>query len=555
MTESFITDVHGHQFLLLQTRGLERRTFGIGTPADVHNMYYGRPSAKEVSGDRGGRRHSLDEKTEWFDGLYTRFDRLQIELCTQAAIDPARPEGAPRAAAIGLFTFEEVWAVSENTAPQNSNRPFLPASGSEPFFAAHAAKGSNSRFSFANTTNTEQRRVDSTGSSDFLPSVSFDDFHQRITPYDTGVSGYSVSGGSGGASEIGGLEDNMTKTFGTNRDPPGSTTGFRPRANRTQSLSRPLGSAPRQLSQTSSNLASMPLPSAPLSPTRDSQSYMGVEASFDFTEPSTSPKWASDATDRTHARRQNYRTVSVFDTEEDQRDSIVLTFQSLRAASGAGGSRLSQNLSNSRLPTLKPRNVYSSADRHDETVPPVPAIPKAYESPKEQIEQLCLLNPQKISSYFADDETTGTAMRQNYGMADTLTPDFTSTAGLSTDPPRARREYRHRRGLTVGTGSNADKTPATQHGDKKNLQPLRLPPLNLLPLSTPTAARIALFPAPSAEVDERRTTPPLERSFAKTPNTPMTASKATFFSRSRQDEDDMSDNRNLRSSSSHNALR
>ncbi|KAK5007796.1 serine/threonine protein kinase, CMGC, dual-specificity, partial [Cryomyces antarcticus] len=193
--------------------------------------------------------------------------------------------------------------------------------------------------------------------------------------------------------------------------------------------------------------------------------------------------------------------------------------------------------------------------RHDETVPPVPAIPKAYESPKEQIEQLCLLSPQKISSYFADDETTGTAMRQHYGTIDTLTPEFTSTAGLSTDPPRARREYRHRRGLTVGTGSDADKTPATQHGDKKNLQPLRLPPLNLLPLSTPTAARIALFPAPSAEVDERRMTPPLERGLTKTPNTPMTASKATFFSKSRRDENDMSDNRNLRSSSSHNALR
>jgi dual specificity tyrosine-phosphorylation-regulated kinase 2/3/4 len=98
----------------------------------------------------------------------------------------------------------------------------------------------------------------------------------------------------------------------------------------------------------------------------------------------------------------------------------------------------------------------------------------------------------------------------------------------------------------VGAGSEPDKTPTVQPSSKKNLQPIRLPPLNLLPLGTPFNNRISSFPAPSAEIDERNVTPPPKRT-AKTPSTPMTASKASFFSRgNNQDEY----HRHLRSSSS-----
>jgi dual specificity tyrosine-phosphorylation-regulated kinase 2/3/4 len=68
---------------------------------------------------------------------------------------------------------------------------------------------------------------------------------------------------------------------------------------------------------------------------------------------------------------------------------------------------------------------------------------------------------------------------------------------------------------------------------------LRLPPMNLLPLSTPTAARIAAnYPAPSQELDERHVTPPPKRNYTKTPSTPMTASKATFFGQKHEYEDE-----------------
>lgn len=98
----------------------------------------------------------------------------------------------------------------------------------------------------------------------------------------------------------------------------------------------------------------------------------------------------------------------------------------------------------------------------------------------------------------------------------------------------------------MGSGSEQEKTPTVQQSSKKNLQPIRLPPLNLLPLGTPFNNRISSFPAPSGEVDERNVTPPPKRN-AKTPSTPMTASKANFCSRGNNHDEY---HRHLRSSSS-----
>ncbi|KAK3068631.1 serine/threonine protein kinase, CMGC, dual-specificity [Teratosphaeriaceae sp. CCFEE 6253] len=85
-----------------------------------------------------------------------------------------------------------------------------------------------------------------------------------------------------------------------------------------------------------------------------------------------------------------------------------------------------------------------------------------------------------------------------------------------------------------------------------------------MPISTPTSQRGGpMMPRPSDELDDRRETPirtpePVSRRHAKTPGTPMTASKATFFFR-RQDQDVAmgmgGGTEKLRSASSHYALR
>ncbi|THZ32513.1 kinase-like protein [Aureobasidium pullulans] len=197
--------------------------------------------------------------------------------------------------------------------------------------------------------------------------------------------------------------------------------------------------------------------------------------------------------------------------------SRTSSYQSLRAPS-AGQGKIGQSASTSKLPTPKSRNLYSAAERRDdeEMVPPVPAIPKAYESPKDLVD----------IPFFSGLKTPLAGGMDNEGSA---LPIPTRRGESSTTPDS--RQHQHRRGLTVGNGANSETPPAMPAVNKKTLQPLRLPPLNLLPLSTPTATRINSYPAPSQEVDARGTTPPFKRNAAKTPSTPMTASKATFYRR------------------------
>ena len=149
----------------------------------------------------------------------------------------------------------------------------------------------------------------------------------------------------------------------------------------------------------------------------------------------------------------------------------------------------------------------------------------------------------------------------DYAVAPTVGESFSEvqiTDSSASDPKlgdlrKHRDTIRHRRGLTVGSGSDADKPAVMQANNKKNLQPIRLPPLNLLPLDTPFHSKMASFPAPSAEVDERLATPPPKRSGHKTPSTPLTASKATFLPRGH--EDGPVPRKHLRSSSSAYNLR
>lgn len=214
------------------------------------------------------------------------------------------------------------------------------------------------------------------------------------------------------------------------------------------------------------------------------------------------------------------------------------SYQSLRAPSAAGSTRIGQSASMSKLPTPKSRNVYSSNEkRDDEMVPPVPAIPKAYESPKEQIE----------IPFFANLKTPVVSSVDSDGA---LPPPSSRSVDDPSTPSSERT--RHRRELTMNSAMATENPSALPPINKKSLQPLRLPPLNLLPLESPMKTRISSFPVPSREVDDRDMTPPPKRNFAKTPSTPMTASKATFF---RRPDDGLALPMGIRSASSHYALR
>ena len=206
-------------------------------------------------------------------------------------------------------------------------------------------------------------------------------------------------------------------------------------------------------------------------------------------------------------------------------------------------SRLAPSASLSRLPTLKNRNE-TNTNGCEEEVPPVPAIPKAYESPKNELD-LPFFAPQKSSL------TDAASLNSN------STVDHVSTHSFEKDPPMPQREISERRGVTVDDNAKADEQASrgTHNNNIRNLQPLRLPPLNLLPLNTPTVDKIAALHDKAMDSYWPNITPPPRRGQLKTPSTPMTASKTSFFSRHEYKDETAPVPTHARSSSSHYALR
>jgi len=223
------------------------------------------------------------------------------------------------------------------------------------------------------------------------------------------------------------------------------------------------------------------------------------------------------------------------------------SLNSLKVNNASMSLRPNLALSSSRLPTPKQRSVHSAAGGEDgEDVPPVPAIPKAYESPKDLERSSFAFGAQHAQPSMPSPPSQDTPTATNMPISGLRRDD---AQGGSPGLKNTTGSIRHRRGLTVGAGSEPDRTTAVQQSTKKNLQPLRLPPLNLLPLGTPTNNRISTFPVPSTDDNDREVTPPPKRATNKTPSTPMTASKATFFSH-RSQHDETKHNKHLRSSSS-----
>ncbi|KAL2359388.1 hypothetical protein RJZ56_007768 [Blastomyces dermatitidis] len=213
------------------------------------------------------------------------------------------------------------------------------------------------------------------------------------------------------------------------------------------------------------------------------------------------------------------------------------SYNSARNSNGSLQPRLSQNISTSRLPTPKPRTENTS-NNDEEEVPPVPAIPKAYESPKTEGE-LQVPNTRKSSLPFE------TGLHKDNSRPDSNAIE-TPSKGPVRDDFHVTRPIIHR--------MDTKPRPVSNIG-RKNLQPLKLPPLNLLPLSIPMTTKIESLRDKNTEDTTLRIsrTPPPRQTLAKTPTTPMTASKASFFSHNLHDHEPLPSTQ-PRSTSSHHAL-
>ncbi|KAI0189984.1 CMGC/DYRK/DYRK2 protein kinase [Xylaria flabelliformis] len=188
--------------------------------------------------------------------------------------------------------------------------------------------------------------------------------------------------------------------------------------------------------------------------------------------------------------------------------------------------RLSQGGPNTRLPAPKSSGLHNPTPaEEEEDVPPVPAIPKAYESPKDAPAEISWLEKRK-SNHALDTSSIHSNSTGTLSIPSLLEVPVKIQA--NTNP----RKSAPRKSL-ASTSSDVEQKE-TAHPSRKNLQPLSLPPLNLGPLSTPTAVKIAALQEQGSE--KGKLTPPPTRMLAKTPTTPMTASRSTFFSRGRLDK-------------------
>ncbi|KAK4038262.1 hypothetical protein C8A01DRAFT_37779 [Parachaetomium inaequale] len=209
------------------------------------------------------------------------------------------------------------------------------------------------------------------------------------------------------------------------------------------------------------------------------------------------------------------------------------SFNTTVRTSTASGQQRNSQLTSSRLPAPKALNLHNSSSHDDdEYVPPVPAIPKAYESPKETFAEAAFLDKRRSNLAF-----DASSIHSN---------STGSMSGALNEGPPSKIQRRPSNRKSVHTSKLDMETKPVAPQSKKTLQPLRLPPITLGPLSTPTAAKIAALQEQG--LSERNLSPTPARQIAKTPTTPMTASKGTFFSRPRPEE--RSDIQHLRSSSS-----
>ncbi|KAF3010026.1 hypothetical protein E8E13_011458 [Curvularia kusanoi] len=288
----------------------------------------------------------------------------------------------------------------------------------------------------------------------------------------------------------------------------------------------------RRLKRLSMN-PNMPLPGGPVGPPTPQGDFSFDDQAFSQSpgisiRKSETPSSARGSPDQ---NRKSYASgISLSSTS---------SINSLKLGGSSIPLRTNPTLQTSRLPTAKPRNVHSSAGVEGEDVPPVPAIPKAYESPKDPERQTF-----SFSTAGAKPVTPSSGPHQP---APTNQPPYAARGSEASHLSSSTGSIRHRRGLTVGANADVERTPTMQHSSKKDLQPIRLPPLNLLPLDTPVSNRISSFSAPSKKIDPGNLTPPPKRG-AKTPSTPMTASKTSFFSGSGYNGYDFG--KHIRSSSS-----
>lgn len=199
-------------------------------------------------------------------------------------------------------------------------------------------------------------------------------------------------------------------------------------------------------------------------------------------------------------------------------------------------------------------SVVATSGADEEEVPPVPAIPKVYGSPRPSVDQQYASNSigRAITGY---DHTPNFSTRKASLPFDSLTRGLSTPIQSASSPftpvSHTKSTYGDDYGdetptaassaAAAAAAASANERTHSLHADYKasqspvsrnRLQPLKLPPLNLAPLSGSIARHIDALRHKSGKKgipsEHMPMTPPPPLQHPRTPTTPMTASKATF---------------------------
>ncbi|UKZ75223.1 hypothetical protein TrVFT333_002898 [Trichoderma virens FT-333] len=440
---------------------------------------------------------------------------------------------------------------------------------------------------------TEQP-ITTTGSYDFLPSVSFDDLHTSIesagssSEFRRNKYPSPAASRSDVESSLSMADRRMSDKAAAN--PNGSATrvgvsGSSSRATRSGSiLHRPSASRQNSASSISTTSGSIDASTATIGVrTRRQSQYPPVSNSNAAAKPlenllalaslPTRRRASLDIADATRTFTTTARSVkaksvqpSPMVSQTNILASTSLTPEQLRPVAksprpGSKGLTPSSGRRASVMPTghashatgLGARTISPTDTRRMKPNPPVSMETRAASRSPSMI-------PRKASATPSSSRTTPDISRKSYssglsvgstvsfntkksslGTLDSITINLgtsDSTTSVSAAPAPAMGTVKLQRKPSVKTTTayaptmpRAEEKKNTQM--KKSLEPLRLPPLNLGPLSIPTAAKVAAL---QDHGDERNMSPPASRQLPKTPTTPMTASKSSFFAKTRYDE-------------------
>ncbi|KKA29256.1 hypothetical protein TD95_002045 [Thielaviopsis punctulata] len=214
------------------------------------------------------------------------------------------------------------------------------------------------------------------------------------------------------------------------------------------------------------------------------------------------------------------------------------SFNTVRTSTGSIAPRIPQmpQSASSRLPapkalTLQNMQNQNPASDLDEDVPPVPAIPKVYNSPKDSPSEATFLDKKKLSLAF-DASSIHSFQSNSTGSGSMVAMEVAATSHSSSSGSGSGRGSGHGKIGARKTSYHSHTVRETEKmsQSRKSLQPLHLPPMHIGPLSTPTANKIASLHMNNG-VSPNRLSPAPKRHSSKTPTTPMTASKSSFFSR------------------------